>query len=311
MKTIHEKAFQLAPVGIMLLDSEQRVIDWNQWLVDKTGIKTEEAIGYKLVELFPGFDNPRFEWALEQAIKNRSQQVMSHALNRYLIPIKLNYTAENDLDLMPQQIFLAPVETDTQTIAMVSIIDVTENVIRASTLMEMACKLEEDSTRDQLTNAYNRRFLLEWLGQQQKSGITTPRELVCLMLDIDHFKNINDEFGHDVGDIVLQQVVGVIDRELRSTDILVRYGGEEFVIILSRVDIEQGMQTAERLRAMIEAETMSPLAKGAVTCSLGVTSWLATPDSPIKQFLKEADEALYQAKESGRNQVKLFSRNQS
>ncbi|PHQ78509.1 MAG: hypothetical protein COB66_08745, partial [Coxiella sp. (in: Bacteria)] len=184
--------FQQAPLGIMILDQEQVIYAWNQWLVDITRIERQSAITHKLSDLYPETNNERFNWALEQAIVNKSQQMLSHTLNDFLIPLEVHYEDNPQLTHMPQQIHLAPIGFKDKKLAMVSITDVTENVIRSETLTQMADKLEEISVKDQLTGAFNRHYLQQWLTQQIKYLDRYHNPQSFLLLDIDHFKKIND-----------------------------------------------------------------------------------------------------------------------
>lgn len=119
------------------------------------------------------------------------------------------------------------------------------------------------------------------------------------MIDIDFFKNVNDTKGHDVGDYVLQELVRLLQRSIRHTDRLVRWGGEEFVILI-QIDGRIGLQRAmQHICQVIEAHTFEHI--GHMTCSIGTTLYDA--GETIEQTLKRADEALYKAKANGRNQV--------
>ncbi|PHQ79044.1 MAG: hypothetical protein COB66_07685, partial [Coxiella sp. (in: Bacteria)] len=125
-----------------------------------------------------------------------------------------------------------------------------------------------------------------------------------LLLDIDHFKKINDNFGHIFGDVILKEFAGVVSQLLRDSDLLIRYGGEEFLIILVHADKHMAHMIAERIRATIEKNAFPKLKSGAITCSIGLSSWTKNKgefDGP--RLLKAADDALYHAKRNGRNQI--------
>jgi diguanylate cyclase len=304
----YSEAFQQAPLGLLILDQQKVIRAWNQWLSDKTDLHQDKVVGQRLGELFPETENERFNFALQEVINNNSHQVMSHVLNKFLIPIKIDYTSHRDheIDNMPQQVYLAPIRHVDEVQILVSIVDVTEAVYRVSKLTEMAEQLEEESLTDQLTGAYNRRFLWQWLEQQKKHLERYHIPQSFLLLDIDHFKLINDNLGHDTGDIILKEFNREVDQLLRDTDLLIRYGGEEFLVLLTQANIEVAGKTAERIRKHIEQLTFYSLKPGEVTCSIGVASW------NIKEgvfdptlLLKEADQALYYAKRNGRNQISL------
>ena len=127
------------------------------------------------------------------------------------------------------------------------------------------------------------------------------------MGDIDHFKSINDQFGHASGDVVIQAAVKAINRGLRVGDLLGRYGGEEFCILLINASASQGLEVAERLRAEVEATVGQALRqpeRAQVTMSFGVSQWVAGQETAAA-LIDRADQALYRAKKAGRNQVAL------
>ncbi|MDF1795067.1 MAG: diguanylate cyclase [Coxiellaceae bacterium] len=301
---MYQSAFDVAPVGLFIIDLGHHIHAWNRWMQEHTEIPSEKAIGSTLELLYPGIENPRFSWALDQAISHNAEQVMSYALNRYLIPIPVDYAGEEDVKFMPQQIYISPVALDDgEKAAVVLLVDMTENVIRSNALLQVAFKLEEDSHRDTLTNAYNRRFLTEWLVQQRKLIERYHYSVSCLLFDIDHFKKINDDFGHDKGDEVLVAFVKYITSTLRDSDILVRYGGEEFLVLLSHTEMNMALQTAERIRERIEKLSIAGLPQGRLTTSIGVSCWSCNDNADYNYLLKLADDALYQAKNNGRNRV--------
>ncbi|MDF1761528.1 MAG: diguanylate cyclase [Coxiellaceae bacterium] len=308
MTNMYEDAFNIVPVGMFIIDLEHRVHAWNNWMAEHTKISSQQATGKTLEELFPAFQNARFCWALDQVITHSAEQVMSYALNRYLIPIPVNYAGEEEVKFMPQQVYLSSVQLEDGTrAATILLLDMTENVIRSNTLLQVAFKLEEDSHRDTLTNAYNRRFLTEWLIQQAKLIERYHYSVSCLLFDLDHFKKINDEYGHDKGDEVLVSFVKYVETTLRDSDILVRYGGEEFLVLLSHTELEMARQAAERIRERIENLSVAGLPAGKLTTSIGVSCWDSEHHSDYSHLLKMADDALYQAKNQGRNRVCVAS----
>jgi len=167
----------------------------------------------------------------------------------------------------------------------------------------------EMAVTDQLTGLYNRRYLASHLSAMFDRAYWTGRALSVLILDIDHFKGINDRFGHDVGDKVIQVFADRIGSAIRGIDLACRYGGEEFLIAMPDTDINFARIVAERLRQDIASEKI-PLNNGRdivdVTVSIGIASSEDGPeDDTAQKLIKRADEALYKAKESGRNQVVL------
>ncbi len=176
-------------------------------------------------------------------------------------------------------------------------------ILEARTYMDM---LREQSLRDQLTGLYNRRFFEETIDKIVAQIRRRGTNLGILMVDVDYFKQVNDTYGHDMGDKVLKEVANVISKSIRESDIVIRFGGEEFIVLL--MDIEKGKseEVAEKIRKAVENHSIE--AFGIVlkkTVSIGASEFPVDTDK-IWQCIKFADIALYKAKESGRNQVVKF-----
>ncbi|WP_293443971.1 diguanylate cyclase [Persephonella sp.] len=176
-------------------------------------------------------------------------------------------------------------------------------VIEAKSYME---KLKRQSLVDQLTGVYNRRFLEE-LAPKIMAYVSRKNIIVgVLMIDIDFFKQVNDQYGHSVGDAVLKKVASVIKNSVRQSDIVVRYGGEEFLVILIDVAQDESVKVAEKIRERVEKTTIAT--EGVTlkkTVSIGVSEFPIDGEK-FWQCIKYADIALYKAKEAGRNKVVRF-----
>ncbi len=167
-------------------------------------------------------------------------------------------------------------------------------------------EIQKLAITDPLTNLFNRRHLFA-LGQREFSRARRlKRPLTLLLLDIDHFKEINDAFGHKTGDFVLKKLAQIIKTYTREIDILGRYGGEEFVIALVETSLEEACNAAERLRTLITQNFQSDTRISHLTVSIGIAEIKPTTNS-FYHLIDEADTALYQAKKSGRNQVKIYT----
>lgn len=168
-------------------------------------------------------------------------------------------------------------------------------------------ELKNLSLKDPLTELYNRRFLAERLPQEIKRAARYGRSLSLIMLDIDHFKGINDQYGHGAGDVVLKACAGRLQEAIRQeVDWGARYGGEEFLLILPDTDLAGALLLAERIRERFAA---MPISLGAVeipvTASFGVSTFPQDRRTALvaEALLETADRALYQAKKTGRNKV--------
>jgi diguanylate cyclase (GGDEF)-like protein len=164
------------------------------------------------------------------------------------------------------------------------------------------------ANQDPLTACFNRRHFMIQAENELQRAIRYQRPLSLVMLDIDEFKKFNDQYGHQIGDLVLCALVNLCQKKLRSMDILGRYGGEEFIILMPETTAEGGLRAAERLRDKIEKmETASIKLKSSVTVSMGVASLEPDSDAPqtLDMLIKRADQALYAAKSAGRNSVRV------
>jgi diguanylate cyclase (GGDEF)-like protein len=168
--------------------------------------------------------------------------------------------------------------------------------------------LREQAITDPLTGLYNRRYLWEFLRREWVRAKRKDESIAVIMIDLDHFKRINDAHGHQAGDFVLVAVAGLLTNQIRSSDIVCRYGGEEFALVLPEASLENVRLRAEHIRAAIRRLDLRhegvPL--GRITASLGVALFPHHADNP-DSLIRAADEALYQAKSVGRDRT-VFSR---
>ncbi|NRD78290.1 GGDEF domain-containing protein [Bacillus sp. BRMEA1] len=165
-------------------------------------------------------------------------------------------------------------------------------------------KMEEMALTDTLTGLNNRRYFDIYIEKAIPLSRKMNFPLLLLMIDIDYFKKINDNYGHLCGDQALKHIAGIMKRHVRETDVLIRFGGEEFSILLQETDIKDGINIAERIRDTVrKTEFIYEGTHVALTISIG----LAIHNSEhIYMFLKKADQALYEAKANGRNQLVVF-----
>ncbi len=164
-------------------------------------------------------------------------------------------------------------------------------------------KIAELTRKDDLTGVFNRRFLVEHLSQAMPLAKRKKLPLSLIMLDIDYFKRVNDNFGHDYGDIVLVRVSKIISESIRGENCFVRYGGEEFIIVLQYTQAIDARKVADRLRILIEKSDI--LKNLRITASFGITQMNA--NDSIETFIKRADLGLYESKKNGRNCCTVFN----
>jgi diguanylate cyclase (GGDEF)-like protein len=165
-------------------------------------------------------------------------------------------------------------------------------------------RMREAALRDGLTGAFNKRYLLDRLTTELAFAQRHKAPLSLIMLDVDHFKNINDTFGHPAGDAVLVRVATTVSEAVRKEDVFARYGGEEFAVLCRHIDVSQAAVLAERLRDRLAAGVTEHEGRRiSVTVSLGVAGFPDVPVGTPQDLISAADAALYQAKASGRNRV--------
>ena len=161
----------------------------------------------------------------------------------------------------------------------------------------LRAELEHAATHDSLTDAYTRRHMNEAIQRELERCTRHGRSMSLMLLDIDHFKSVNDVLGHQAGDQVLVQLVARTNQHLRSADLLGRFGGEEFVVLLPETSLDVAQVVAERIRMSL-AETTGP------TVSIGITTNRTDGDT-VDSLLARADAAMYRAKNNGRNRVEV------
>jgi diguanylate cyclase (GGDEF)-like protein len=161
--------------------------------------------------------------------------------------------------------------------------------------------IEEEARRDPLIGCYNRRYIVAALEEQKRLADDTGAPLCLAVIDLDHFKRVNDEVGHLAGDEVLRTFARVAQENIRQMDIFGRYGGEEFLLILPRTPLLAALNATERIRDKVEANRWAAELNAPVTVSIGLTQYNA--GESVLDLFSRTDTAMYMAKRGGRNQV--------
>ena len=171
----------------------------------------------------------------------------------------------------------------------------------------LRAELEESvdlSTKDGLTGVFNRRYFDIHVKQMVQKSQETKKPICIMMFDMDHFKQVNDTYGHPAGDAVLKTLASILKSSFRVTDLIARYGGEEFIALLHDIDLQETLQIAEKTRALIEATDFAipdPIGVIQKTTSIGVVEY--SQGDTVEDFISKVDKALYEAKKTGRNKV--------
>jgi diguanylate cyclase (GGDEF)-like protein len=181
---------------------------------------------------------------------------------------------------------------------------VAENISLTLANLKLYEELQQQSIRDPLTGLYNRRYLEEYLEREIQRSMRNSLSLAVIMIDVDHFKHFNDKFGHEAGDTVLRELGNFLQKEFRGSDVVCRYGGEEFTIILPEISKQNAFNRAEKVRKGVKRLNIQHWSNrlNAITISLGVACF---PENGLTgtALMQAADEALYSAKQLGRDRV--------
>jgi diguanylate cyclase (GGDEF)-like protein/PAS domain S-box-containing protein len=247
--------------------------------------------------------------------KSRCAGILDHALCGTTRCLLQRILAEEG-DRIEEEIEIAAPGGSTRTFLVTArpLMDLTGEIVGAvvsfrdsTERKEIEQELRRMAVTDPLTGAFNRRQFLQRAREEMDRSRRYQTALTLLMIDVDHFKAVNDSFGHDAGDAVLKCMVAESKSLLRGSDIFCRLGGEEFAAILTHTSPEQGRLVAERLRQALKALQVDT-ANGPVhfTVSIGVAS-MVTEAAPLDGIMKKADEALYAAKQEGRDRVVMAS----
>ncbi|NTW98425.1 MAG: GGDEF domain-containing protein [Geobacteraceae bacterium] len=289
------QVFDTVNFGLVVLDRDIKIQYWNRWMAMHSGLQSDQIIGEPLFDFFPHLSTPGFNKNCKAVLSFGNFAFFSQKLHHFLFPFKPDSSFGYRFDLMQQSCTMGPLRSDDNSISGLFLVvqDVTELATYEQKLVEM-------NTKDALTGIYNRRFLESRLQEECERHRRHSRPLSLIMIDIDFFKKVNDNYGHQCGDIILHAVANKIASVIRTSDFVARYGGEEFCCLLPETDLDAAVIVAENIRTHIEKmEHLFENNSINVTISLGV-SGLMTDDSHEK-LLKRADDALYQAKHSGRN----------
>jgi diguanylate cyclase (GGDEF)-like protein/PAS domain S-box-containing protein len=282
-----ENLFESMRDGVLVTDRSDMLVDYNYAATQMLQGLDSSAIGKPLAQLFLAAGKEAVAYVMDAHSLQQEEQELAWK--------KGNETCY-------YQVRSSPVLKQGGHPAgrMIILIDVTERILLQEKLRQLA-------TIDSLTGIYNRTHFMELSGELLAEAAATQISLSIILLDIDFFKDINDRYGHQYGDVALQHIVAVCSRHLREGDLFGRYGGEEFVICLPGTSLKQAGQLAETIREDIELSAVHILSRAIhVTASFGVAEAIS-PDISLEELLSEADHALYTSKRNGRNAVHLSS----
>ena len=301
---------QTVDVGLVVIDRDFNVKVWNSFMESHSGIA---AGSIRNESLFKYFEDLPEEWLRQKTntvfgLKNRS--FMTWEQRPYLFKFPNYRPITGTEKFMYQNVTISPLVSLDGAVnqAVIIIYDVTAIVANRKALEKVNSELELLSRTDRLTQLNNRGYWEECLIREYSRYTRYKTECSVVMLDIDHFKKVNDTYGHQAGDEVIRRVAGLVRDNLRKTDIAGRYGGEEFGVILQNTDADSAVYFCERLRKSAEKCVVKHDGQEIkFTISLGISQ--ADPTlANYKAWLEQADHALYASKEGGRNQTWVYSK---
>lgn len=306
---------QTLDVGLVVIDRDYRIKMWNSFMENHSGRDASAVMDQILFDCFPAIPQAWFKNKIDTVFLLKNRAFTTWEQRNKVFDFKGYRPITSTADFMFQNITLIPLgAAEGREVEQVGIIvyDVSDIATTKAALENSNHELAMISRTDALTKLFNRGYWEDCLAQEFKRYRRTNQTPSLLMFDIDHFKKVNDNYGHPMGDEVIRTVASITKSCIRDTDIAGRYGGEEFgVILVATPRVEVSMMgpeiPAERIRKAVEARTIS---YGGQTINVRVSIGIAVLTEDVdshKEWIDQADKALYHSKKNGRNQVTLYN----
>ena len=292
-------------VGIVVLNKKFEVQVWNQFMENHSNIVPGFIKDKSLFEFFPEIDKNWFKNKAQPAFSLRCPVFVIWEQRPYLFKFGTNRPITSHGEHMYQNITIFPLASLSGQVEQICVVvyDVTDEAVNRLGIKTLNRELEKISRVDGLTGLFNRSYWEEQFELEFKREKRNEHPSSVVMIDIDHFKKLNDEYGHSAGDDVIRAVAQLVKKATRETDLCGRYGGEEFAILLPDTPVENVEFLTERIRRLVEKRTVVHEEHEInFTISIGIAGF----DTKFKdhmQWLETANQALYKAKLSGRNKV--------
>ncbi|RXK01690.1 sensor domain-containing diguanylate cyclase [Arcobacter sp. CECT 8989] len=298
----NDTVFNTIDNGIIILDKNLNILAWNRWLEIRTNILKDEIENKNICKEFPYIDEKKLKRKVKAALVTKNPSYFNVDPHKHLIKIKINSINAN-YDFMQQDVTIVPYDLDKEIVCLY--------IYDKTALREINLKLERANkelidltNKDYLTKVYNRRYFNEYSEKALELAKRNKQDISIIAIDIDRFKKINDTYGHNVGDEVLIEVANIFRSSIRKSDIVARFGGEEFIILLINAKLDEATTIAEKMRVKIEDTIIKVENKEVdITASFGVATVNQKNNETIETTLKRADDLLYIAKKHGRNEV--------
>lgn len=298
---------QTIDVGLIILDKEYRINLWNTFMESHSGLLHTKLYSKNLFELFPELSSAWLRHKIDSVFLLNNRAFITWEQRPYLFQFKSYRPITGDAPHMYQNVTIIPLSSPSGEIDHVGILiyDVTDAAMARLAMKAANLKLRELSQTDQLTELYNRGYWESCLKQEYQRFQRIKVTSSLLIIDIDHFKKVNDTYGHPAGDEVLRQLAKILLDVTRTTDQVGRYGGEEFVMLLIGTDSQQAQVVVNRLQKRISDLTVHYHGHDIrFTLSMGLTE-INSEFKNHEQWIHMADQGLYQSKNNGRNQLTI------
>jgi len=299
---------QSIDVGLVVLDRENKVQVWNGFMANHSGLPPKDVISKPFLQVFPDVPEDWFRRKVESVRLLKNRAFTTWEQRPYLLRFKNYRPITGAAEYMYQNITFIPLTSITGEVEHIGVVvtDVTDIAISQRELEAANRELGKLSRTDHLTQLNNRGYWEESLEHEFHRLKRTHRTGTLVMFDIDHFKKVNDTYGHPAGDEVIRQTAAMLRHTMRTTDVAGRYGGEEFAVLLVETPAEGALTFAERMRAAVAALTVRhDLHEIRYTISLGVAE-VSMQLTTSRQWIECADRALYDAKHGGRNCIRQY-----
>ncbi len=296
---------QSIDVGLVVLDRDYQIQVWNGFMENHSGLCAPQVQGQPLFTLFPGLPEAWFRRKADSVFMLRNRAFTTWEQRPYLFQFRNYRPITGQAEFMYQNTTLMPLISPDGSVEHICIIiyDVTDVAVSKLELSKANAELARLSRTDRLTGLNNRGYWEECLEAEYRRYQRTLAGVTLIMFDIDHFKRINDTYGHQAGDEVIRTLSRTLQATMRETDIAGRYGGEEFAVILIDTDASHARCFAERLRHAVDALCVNYDGREIrFTISLGLAE-LQPEVTTHTAWIELSDQALYHSKENGRNRL--------
>lgn len=289
--------------GVLVLNDQHQIVFFNQFIARRADKRLEHTQGQLVYDVFDDLPRAWLHRKLDGVLSLQAPAFSSWEQRQYILKLPHLRPLSSDSLYMAQNCTMLPLTAPDGVSHYVCMLieDATDAYVYQLQLQQSMAQLEQANRTDGLTGVYNRRYWQQQLGYEVARAVRYQHSLALLLFDLDKFKQLNDQYGHQGGDAVLVELSAIIGALLRDTDLLGRYGGEEFGVVLPETDLQGAVLVANRIcKAVAEHQLLFNGQTLSVTVSIGVSSFKG---QTADELIQQADMALYNAKRQGRNRV--------